>query len=35
MFTSMYESYMMSEGQRASIDRSYAKALVPRLRGGK
>jgi len=35
MFTSMYEGYTLSKSQRASIDRSNAEALFPRLRGGK
>jgi predicted TIM-barrel fold metal-dependent hydrolase len=33
-FTGMYEGYSFSAAQRASIDRSNAEALFPRLRGG-
>lgn len=33
-FTGMYESYAMSEAQRASIDRGNGEALFPRLSGG-
>jgi predicted TIM-barrel fold metal-dependent hydrolase len=33
-FTGMYEGYSLNDTQRASIDRSNAEALFPRLRGG-
>jgi predicted TIM-barrel fold metal-dependent hydrolase len=32
-FTGMYESYSLTDAQRASIDRGNAEALFPRLRG--
>ena len=35
MFTSMYEGYAMSEGQRGAVDRGNAETLFSRLRGGK
>jgi predicted TIM-barrel fold metal-dependent hydrolase len=35
MFTSMYESYALGDGLRASIDRGNAEALFPRLQGAR